>query len=212
MNFCNGFSNVHTIQAKEPKDQEPKDGFCQHCGQYFKMLEQHIKYKHESNKPWKCDQCDYSHALRSGLKAHIRYSHPVEKDLKVCHICGFTSASASIVKIHIQGKHEKKRRFSCRQCDLKFLTNSSMKKHIRGQHLNEKNYKCEQCDEAFKYCSTLRHHVRKVHEGIRYKCVYCGTMYDSKKSFMRHNQDKHKAEEKQLNTLEMLEKSKVIVK
>merc|ERR1719225_1061026 len=88
-----------TKDAKEPKEQGPKDGFCQHCGQYFKMLKQHIKYKHESNKPWKCHQCDYSHALRSGLKAHIRYSHPVEKDMKVCHICGFTSASASIVKI-----------------------------------------------------------------------------------------------------------------
>ena len=32
--------------------------------QYFKLLRQHIMYKHETNKPWKCDKCDFSHAIK----------------------------------------------------------------------------------------------------------------------------------------------------
>ena len=62
------------------------------------MLQQHILYKHETNKPWKCDKCDYSHALKAGLKSHKRYSHASENDMKMCHICGFASANKSTIK------------------------------------------------------------------------------------------------------------------
>ena len=46
-------------------------------------------YKHETNKPWKCSKCDFSHAIKSGLDQHERYFHPSENGLKVCDICGY---------------------------------------------------------------------------------------------------------------------------
>ena len=79
-------------------EKEALDGICQHCGEYFRMLKQHILYKHETNKPWKCVKCDYSHATRGGLRAHVRYMHASENDMKMCHICGFSSANKSTVK------------------------------------------------------------------------------------------------------------------
>ena len=45
------------------------DGLCPHCGEYYKMLQQHIMYKHETNKPWKCEYCDYAHATRCEYSA-----------------------------------------------------------------------------------------------------------------------------------------------
>ena len=69
--------------------------------QYYKCLEQHILYKHETNKPWKCDQCDYAHASKYGLQEHKRYKHPSENDMKVCHICSFSSPCKSTINKHI---------------------------------------------------------------------------------------------------------------
>ena len=52
--------------APKPKPVESK--VCPFCAGTFKSLEQHIKYKHESEKPWKCDKCDFAHATKIGLK------------------------------------------------------------------------------------------------------------------------------------------------
>ena len=93
--------------------------------------------------------------------------------------------------MHIECVHEKKKRFSCNTCDLKFSTNSFLQKHIRTQHLGEKNYHCLQCNEAFKYSSNLVQHTRTVHEGIKYKCELCGSQYGSTNALLRHKKDKH---------------------
>ena len=50
--------------APKPKPVESK--VCPFCAGTFKSLEQHIKYKHESEKPWKCDICDFAHATKMG--------------------------------------------------------------------------------------------------------------------------------------------------
>ena len=70
-------------------------------------------YKHETKKPWKCDQCEYAHALQKGLQEHVRNCHPKESDLKVCHICGYKTTLNHNLKEHIERTHEKKRRFTC---------------------------------------------------------------------------------------------------
>ena len=56
---------------KLAETENEKGGICQHCGQYFKKLNQHIMYTHEKNKPWQCDECDFSHALERGLKGVV---------------------------------------------------------------------------------------------------------------------------------------------
>ena len=81
--------------------------------QYYKHVQQHIMYKHEKKKPWKCDQCEYAHALQTGLQEHVRNCHPKESDLKVCHICGYKTTLNHNLKEHIERTHEKKRRFTC---------------------------------------------------------------------------------------------------
>ena len=47
--------------------------------QFYKMLQQHIQAKHTLEKPFKCDQCEYAHATKSGLKQHVVNSHPKDE-------------------------------------------------------------------------------------------------------------------------------------
>ena len=48
-------------EGELPRIGKKEGGLCPHCGEYFKHVQQHIMYKHETKKPWKCDQCDYAH-------------------------------------------------------------------------------------------------------------------------------------------------------
>ena len=59
--------------APKPKPVESK--VCPFCAGTFKYLEQHIKYKHESEKPWKCDKCDFAHATKMGLQVQNIINH-----------------------------------------------------------------------------------------------------------------------------------------
>ena len=104
-------------EGELPRVGKKEGGLCPHCGEYFKHVQQHIMYKHETKKPWKCDQCDYAHALQKGLQEHVRNCHPKESDLKVCHICGYKTTINHNLKEHIERTHEKKRRFTCNLCD-----------------------------------------------------------------------------------------------
>ena len=101
--------------------------------QYFKLLRQHIMYKHETNKPWKCDKCDFSHAIKSGLDQHKGYYHPTENGLKVCDICGYSTPQLSNLKDHMGSVHAKKKNFTCNVCEKQFYAKRKMEKHIKSK-------------------------------------------------------------------------------
>ena len=91
------------------------DGICPHCGevsekrslsmyfylhiqlffyfQYYKMLQKHILYQHEKNKPWKCDECDYATADKDKLRSHKKAIHE-----GVLYHCDYPSCSKNYNK------------------------------------------------------------------------------------------------------------------
>ena len=93
-------------------------------------------YKHETAKPWECDLCNFSHSLKKGLDGHKRACHTDESNLKVCHICGYKSATNQTMRMHIEAKHEKKRDFACNVCDAKFYRRFKLDLHVRGMYLH----------------------------------------------------------------------------
>ena len=95
-------------------------------------MQQHILYKHETNKTWKCSQCDFAHNLKKGLDGHMRSVHADESSLKVCHICGYKTTTNQNMRVHIEAKHEKIRNYSCTHCDVTFYGKYQMNQHIRG--------------------------------------------------------------------------------
>ena len=90
-------------------------------------------YKHETNKPWKCDQCDFAHSLKQGLDGHKRVSHPDDSKMKVCHICGYKAVTNQNLKTHVEATHENKRNYSCNVCDAKFYKSFSLRNHVKGK-------------------------------------------------------------------------------
>ena len=103
--------------------------------QYKHQLLQHIEYVHATEKIFKCTQCDYAHASQHGLNGHIKYNHPTENDLKVCHICGYKNPSQHNVNKHIQSVHEGQRNHPCNICGHRFVSKHRMEVHVRSIHL-----------------------------------------------------------------------------
>lgn len=155
------------------------------------MLHDHILYKHTVDKPFKCTECDFAHAMARGLKGHMRSAHAKEEDLKICHICFYKASSNGNLKKHIEAKHEKVKNFECPQCDHKFHAKATMVRHIQTHHSETKPYTCEQCGMSFKIANKLNIHIRLVHEGKKHSCEFCGREYNCPKSLKEHKFKMH---------------------
>jgi len=166
------------------KAEKTLDGLCPHCGEYFKMLQQHILYKHETNKPYRCDQCNFAHASEKGLYAHIKHNHKSENEWHVCHICGYRAKSKSNVNEHFRGVHEKIK-FKCNICEKEYTGKKDLKLHVKIAHLGEL-LECKECGEKFDNRSKLSRHVQKVHKGIKFKCKICKKEFRDDRSVKRH--------------------------
>ena len=103
--------------------------------QFYKLLQQHISYKHETSKPWKCDLCDFAHSLKQGLDGHKRIAHPDKTKMKVCHICGYKAVTNQNLKTHVEAKHENIRNYSCNVCEAKFYNAVQLRNHVKGMLL-----------------------------------------------------------------------------
>ena len=44
-----------------------------------------------------------------------------------------------MLKVHIESKHEKKKRFKCNICDAGFYENTKLQRHIRGKFLDSRD-------------------------------------------------------------------------
>jgi len=185
------FIDVETEKERTEKSIE-KSGICPHCGEFFKLLQQHIMYKHETNKPWKCDQCDFAHSLKQGLDGHKRVSHPDDSKMKVCHICGYKAVTNQNLKTHVEATHENKRNYSCNVCDAKFYKSFSLRNHVKVKHLGELPHKCDVCGSAFNRRDKLIKHIQLIHMDKKFPCDICGKEYSEQGSLRKHRRKYHK--------------------
>ena len=94
---------------------------------------------HSTDKPWKCDKCNYAHAVKAGLTEHKKYAHAKESDMIVCHLCTHQTPNKNEMKQHIATVHQKIKRFTCDECARQFYHNNQLQKHIAGNFVSHCN-------------------------------------------------------------------------
>ena len=94
---------------------------------------------HSTDKPWKCDECNYAHAVKAGLTEHKKYAHAKESDMIVCHLCTHQTPNKNEMKQHIATVHQKIKRFTCDECARQFYHNNQLQKHIAGNFVSHCN-------------------------------------------------------------------------
>ena len=58
---------------------------------------------------------------------------------------------------------ESEKKFSCVECDSKFLRNHDLLRHIRSVHVAKKKFVCLSCDSCFSRKDAYRRHMRNAH-------------------------------------------------
>ena len=166
---------------------------CKACGSNFSSafgVRRHISYFHEKKKPFPCDKCSKSFALKDQLKKH-KSVH--EKESYCCSQCGKVLRSKDNLTIHINSVHEgQKKPYSCDKCAKCFAQKGQLKIHRECVH-KEETYPCSQCDKELKSNDSLTRHIKTVHEGQRINiCEYCNKAYGKKLDLNRHLASQHK--------------------
>ena len=109
---------------------------CQICGEYFKILEQHMTHNHDENKMVKCDICGSTQRNKQSLLAHIKCVHAQKKDNTAqsvqCEICEVEVIDISGHMKHIHGENDTVQ--CCEICGIAFKSQKSILKHIKIEH------------------------------------------------------------------------------
>ena len=67
------------------------------------------------------------------FKGHVRACHNQDRNNHICHLCGYKTYANSVLKVHIESKHEKKKRFFCEHCDASFYYKVKLQEHVNSE-------------------------------------------------------------------------------
>ena len=86
--------------------------------------------KHSDERPFKCDEYDYSAKTKGRFKEH-KLIHSGIKPYS-CDVCEYKAAHRYALKNHMANKHSNKppeRPFNCDECDYSCKTSSHLRNH-----------------------------------------------------------------------------------
>ena len=91
---------------------------------------------HSGEKPFSCEQCDYSSTQSQNLKTH-KLTHTGEKPF-ACKQCNYSCSHYSSMKYHMLS-HTGKKPFTCKQCNYSCKGSRDLKMHME-KHNVKRNF------------------------------------------------------------------------
>ena len=137
---------------------------------------------HSGEKPFACNQCEKTFAVKSRLTYHLRI-HSGEKPF-ACNQCEKTFAQKGHLTRHLL-LHSGVKPFGCSQCAKRFTQKSSLTSHLLI-HSGEKPFACSQCEKTFTGKQSLTRHLLVHSEEKPFACSQCEKTFTGKQSLTRH--------------------------
>ncbi|CAB1332032.1 unnamed protein product [Coregonus sp. 'balchen'] len=162
----------------------------------------------DSERTFKCDQCDATFKRKDTLNVHIQVVHDGHKKYK-CDLCEKAFVTPSVLKSH-KKTHTGEKEKICPYCGQKFASNGTLRVHIRSHTVapvgmqreaerergaeegqcgstggSERPYQCPYCDKAFSKNDGLKMHIR-THTRAQFEELVCDLSFSLKKMLSRH--------------------------
>lgn len=173
-NLSEGMSSPSTYQAPGEEEEIDVTGedlyYCPVCSMQFSSksaLLEHQNKQHPNEKPFSCELCGKTFALRRYLREHERRhrqksaaqntTQSAEKKLK-CNQCHTEFNTAQDLSLHMRFHAEKEvGEYRCDMCYKSFSQWSLLKQH-QESHVGQVVYECNECDKAFAFPHLLEEH------------------------------------------------------
>ncbi|KAM4695763.1 zinc finger protein 711 [Rhinophrynus dorsalis] len=181
---CADQSNLKThIKSRHGTDLPFK---CEQCPQAFTDEKELLRHTElfQGHKTHQCPHCDHKSTNSSDLKRHIISVHTKDFPHK-CEVCEKGFHRPSELKKHSE-THKGKKIHQCRHCDFKTSDPFILSGHILSVHTKDLPFKCKKCKRGFRLQPELKKHM-KTHSGKKvYQCQYCEYSTTDASGFKRH--------------------------
>ncbi|XP_053555319.1 zinc finger protein 711 isoform X2 [Bombina bombina] len=181
---CADQSNLKThIKSRHGTDLPFK---CEQCPQAFSDEKELLKHTElfQGHKTHQCPHCDHKSTNSSDLKRHVISVHTKDFPHK-CEVCEKGFHRPSELKKHSE-THKGKKMHQCRHCDFKTSDPFILSGHILSVHTKDLPFKCKKCKRGFRLQPELKKHM-KSHSGKKvYQCQFCEYSTTDASGFKRH--------------------------
>ena len=92
---------------------------------------------HSGEKPFSCEQCDYSSTQSQNLKTH-KLTHTGEKPF-ACKQCNYSCSHYSSMKYHMLS-HTGEKPFACKQCNYSCKGSRDLKMHMKKHSVKRRSF------------------------------------------------------------------------
>ncbi|XP_044267881.1 zinc finger protein 79-like isoform X14 [Tribolium madens] len=185
--FCD-YNTDNIVQIsdhlKSRHDQE-KPYTCDICKKHFPILKWFKDHEndHKNLKPYHCDLCDKSFAYARYLSVHRALIHKANPDLHECVICKKQYQHKNSLKLHMNSHTGNVA--VCDICGKILSSKEKLKFHLRT-HTGYKPFCCTYCGKCFTKKPILVEHIR-IHTGEKpYVCEYCMKAFSQRSSLVIH--------------------------
>ena len=128
-NYVSSLKNAQKSMKKPKKI--PQCYICKTDFSLEKDLMIHFNQKHEENKPYKCNLCDFKFKTKGQMKTHFSKIH--EGKRFHCSICGKDFLRNQELVKHVESVHEKKNHVKC-FCGKLFSNKEYLRAHMLSKH------------------------------------------------------------------------------
>lgn len=139
---------------------------CSHCNSTFgaeRLLRDHMRY-HVNQ--YKCPYCDMTSPSPSNMRLHIKYRHSTEKPHK-CNLCDYRCKSQADLQRHMDKHNtDLPILCQVPDCQYSTRYFRCLEHHFKKEHqqLDTSVYECHVCNSTFTRGSILTKHLKKVHK------------------------------------------------
>lgn len=141
---------------------------------------------HSSEKPYKCDECDYSTWFSRGLETHRSTRHNATSQIFKCDHpkCQYSTRAPLYLRRH-KNIHVTEKSVKCDVCQRVFKNKYLLLAHS-NVHTKKNLFKCQKCRYSSKFKSAFVAHLAKHVKEKTHKCEECGSSYHLEKELKKH--------------------------